>query len=74
MTTSFVSNNRQPNTKMDKNEQFLQAGIDVKAAIVWQNSVVEHKGMWLSVAREQTQVLVVLRFNVCYMYAYLSHD
>jgi hypothetical protein len=37
-------------------------------------SVVEHKGMWLIVAREQTQVIVVLIFSVCYMYVYLSHD
>lgn len=47
--------------------------IDVQTVIHGHNSVVEHKGMWLTVAEEQTQVLVVLRFNVCYMYAYLSH-
>jgi hypothetical protein len=74
MTTSVVSNNRQSNTKLDKIEQVGQAVIDAKTAFLGQNSVVEHKGMWLTVAEEQMQVLVVLRFNVCYMYAYLSHD
>jgi len=53
MTTSVVSNNRQPNTKTNKGEQFLQAGMDVKAVVVGQNSVVEHKGMWLIVAEGQ---------------------
>ena len=48
--------------------------MDVKTVISGQNSVVEHKGMWLVVAEEQIQVLVVLRFNVCYMYASLSHE
>lgn len=47
--------------------------MDVETVILEQNTVVEHKGMWLTVAEEQTQVLVVLRFNVCCMYAYLSH-
>ena len=74
ITTSIVSNNLQPNTKTDKGEQFVQAALDAKTLIVGQNSVVEHKGMWLVVTGEQIQILVVLHFSVCYMYACLSHE
>ena len=74
MTTLIVSNNRRPNTKTDKGEQFFRQRWTSDSLSSGQNSVVEHKGMWLVVTEEQIQILVVLRFNVCYMYACLSHE